>query len=111
MHSAEYDYIRRCGRGGLRQPKRISNAIGDLLNFGALIVVRQKNSVAFAAKPPDALLLFSYLLGGVLQRFDRRKDVPGLESIDLDGRSLFQPCHSCPIVRQIDAVLFPELLH
>ena len=72
MHAAENDDVGVGLGGGLRELQRIGHGVGDFLHFGALVVMRQQNGVAFRAELADALLLCGGSLRRVLDRFNGR---------------------------------------
>src|SRR6266446_4780136 len=54
VHTAEDDYFGVTNLTGLaREFERIADKVGDLENFGALIVVRQDNGTPFALEAGD----------------------------------------------------------
>jgi hypothetical protein len=65
VYAAEDDYFGVANLAGLaREFERIADKVGDLENFGALIVVRQDNGVAFALEAVDLGDGFGEILAG-----------------------------------------------
>ena len=53
MHPAEHDHIGISVGSLSRQLKRVTDEIGDVLNFGLLVIVRQDHGIAFLAELVD----------------------------------------------------------
>ncbi len=63
VHAAEGDRVRVGGRGLPREPERVAHVVGDVLDLGQLVVVRQDHRVALGGKGADLLAQRSDLLG------------------------------------------------
>ena len=56
VNAAERDHIGLGPGGGLRELERITDEIGEVLDLGLLVVVRQDHRVALLLEPPDLRL-------------------------------------------------------
>jgi hypothetical protein len=56
VHATEDDDISRCCGSLAGEPQRVADIVGDILNFGTLIVVGEHHGVAGPGKPANLSL-------------------------------------------------------
>ena len=65
MHAADHDDIRARARRFARKAERIANIVGNILDFGTLVVVGEDYGVAFFGKRANLVVQ------GVIRRGER----------------------------------------
>src|ERR1700723_339290 len=84
MHSTEHDYVCIGLRCGLRGLQRVGHCVGNLPNFGPLVMVRKQDGLALRAKAPHPLLLPANFFRGILHNFNPGQLVASFKAL-LDG--------------------------
>ena len=53
VHPGEHDDAGRARRGEAREGERVADVVGDVLDLGRLVIVREDDGVALGRQPPD----------------------------------------------------------